>query len=266
MSASSKDLVATDISMDFGSPVKVLDEVSLRIRAGQFVSIVGPSGCGKTTLLRICAGLLAPTSGTVSIGDQGRPEPKDLGLVLQRPALLPWRSVLENVLLPAKILGLRGPAIVERAHELIEMVGLAGSELKRPSQLSGGMQQRVAIARALLHDPGLLLLDEPFGALDAITREQLNAELQAICRREQKTTLLVTHGVDEAIFLSDTVVVMGRNPGRIAGIVPVDLPRPRRWEDRSADFGRLEREVREALGRAYRSEPDAAYAGLAVGA
>jgi NitT/TauT family transport system ATP-binding protein len=260
------ELRANHISMDFKTGPRVLHDVSLRVGSGKFVSIVGPSGCGKTTLLRICAGLIPPTAGGVEVLGKGAINPADLGLVLQRPALLPWRSVLDNVLLPARILNLPMAGSRARARELIELVGLAGSEDKRPAQLSGGMQQRVAIARALLHDPGLLLLDEPFGALDAITREQLNLDLQRICRSEGKSVLLVTHGVEEAVFLSNTVIVMGRNPGRISATVSVDIPRPRSWQERTDAFTNVETAVRDALIAASESPAGVPAANVSRGA
>jgi NitT/TauT family transport system ATP-binding protein len=223
--------------------------VNAKVHRGEFVSLVGPSGCGKTTLLKICAGLISATSGTITYKDTGRSVGPGLyGFVFQQAALLPWRTVLSNVTLPATILGLpKGPAR-ERARKLLDMVHLSGAEQKYPSELSGGMQQRVAIARALLHDPELLFMDEPFGALDAMTRDDLNMELQRICLDQQKTTLFVTHDIEEAVLLSNRVFVLSRGPGRLVAIKEVDLPRPRSLEDKSKpEFYETVAEIRSLL-------------------
>ncbi len=223
--------------------------VSATIGRGEFVSFVGPSGCGKTTLLKMCAGLITRTEGHVRLAESGRTlSPREYGFVFQAPALLPWRTVLANVTLPMTILGLERSAATRRAHELIALVGLADSTGKYPSELSGGMQQRVAIARALLHDPAVLFMDEPFGALDAMTRESLNMELQRIQQHQRKTVLFVTHDIEEATLLSDRVFVMSAGPGRVVEELSIGLARPRRIESRATPaFQDLARRVRQAL-------------------
>ena len=212
-----------------GRPVLALDSVDVTIRPGEFVAIVGASGCGKTTLLNIIAGLAAPTGGKLdrapAVARQG-----GIGMVFQNPVLLPWRNVLDNVIAPAEILGMDMAEARRRAGGLLTKVGLAGFETALPYQLSGGMQQRVSICRALLSDPPLLLMDEPFGALDAITRDKMNIELQRIWIEGDKTVVLVTHSIDEAVFLSDRIVVMTPRPGRIAEVIENQLPRPRTIE------------------------------------
>jgi NitT/TauT family transport system ATP-binding protein len=211
-------------------PVTALSEVKLRLARGSFVAVIGPSGCGKSTLLRVVAGLEQPDLGGVFIRDQ-TPEAfrahGELGIVFQDPALLPWRNVGRNVALPLQVLGRPVHKYEERIRELIELVGLSGYDRALPGQLSGGMRQRVAIARALVTSPSVLLLDEPFGALDQILRRTMNLELQRIWTAHRITTLLVTHGIDEAVFLADEVVVMHAHPGRIVEIVPIPFPRPR---------------------------------------
>ena len=211
-----------------GQDLNALEGVCLDILPGEFVSIVGPSGCGKTTLLRLVAGLLAPTSGKVFVGEIEVQAPRpDVGLVFQQALLLPWFSVMRNVLLPVDVQGRRIADYQERAVDLIKMVGLAGFEKRLPSELSGGMQQRVALARSLVHDPKILLMDEPFAALDAMTRETMNIELQRIWSRQHKTVLFVTHGISESVFLSDRVVVMTPRPGRVAAVIDIPFARPR---------------------------------------
>ena len=209
--------------------VLALDEVHLEVHDGEFIAIVGASGCGKTTLLNLIAGLLGPTSGRLdrapSVDRQG-----GIGMVFQSPVLLPWRNVLGNVLAPAEILRLDRATSEVRARELLAKVDLSTFENAMPYQLSGGMQQRVAIARALLSDPPLLLMDEPFGALDALTRERMNLELQRIFAAGSKTVILVTHSIEEAVFLSDRIVAMTPRPGRVAEIIDNELPRPRSVE------------------------------------
>jgi NitT/TauT family transport system ATP-binding protein len=215
--------------------VLALSDINLTIAEGSFVSVVGPSGCGKSTLLRIVAGLLGYSEGVVSMDGQPiQGTRRDIGVVFQNSILLPWRSILENVMLPAEILGLDKGVARARAIELLKMVRLEGFENKRPSQLSGGMQQRASIARALLHDPKILLMDEPFGALDAMTREQMNLELQRIWSESGKTVIMITHSIPEAIFLGDVVVVMTARPGSLARIIDIDLPRPRGMADMGA--------------------------------
>jgi NitT/TauT family transport system ATP-binding protein len=211
-----------------GGAVVALEGVDLRVRRGEFVSIVGPSGCGKSTLLTLVAGLVEPTGGSIRIGGAGVAGPyTDLGFVFQTDLLLDWRTVLGNILLQCDMRGLDARRHQARARELIASVGLAGFEGKRPFELSGGMRQRVAICRALLLDPPMLLMDEPFGALDALTREQMQVDLQTMWQASRKTVLFVTHSISEAVFLSDRVIVMTPRPGRIHAIVDVDLPRPR---------------------------------------
>jgi len=208
--------------------VETLKPLDFEIRAGEFVAVVGPSGCGKSTLMKLVAGLLPVSGGELALGGRAVSGPQtDVGIVFQSALLLPWRRVLDNILLQAEIRGLPMAAARARAQQLVEMAGLQGFEQKYPWQLSGGMQQRVAILRALLHDPAVLLMDEPFGALDAMTRERMNLELQRIWMTSRKTVLLITHSIPEAIFLADRVFVMSERPGRIVEIVDIDLPRPR---------------------------------------
>ena len=205
-----------------------LQNVDLSIAKDEFISLVGPSGCGKSTLLRIISVLIKPSKGKVLIDGVPLSRPsRDVGIVFQQAVLLPWRSVLDNILLPAEILGLDMKQALARAHQLLEMVHLNGFEAHLPNELSGGMQQRVAICRALIHSPSVLLMDEPFAALDAMTREELGFELLRIWAIEKKTIIFVTHNISEAILLADRVVAMSPRPGRISEIVHVDLPRPR---------------------------------------
>ena len=232
-----------------GDTVQALVDINGAIAAGSFVTIVGPSGCGKSTLLRILAGLIKPSVGRVEIGGEVVTGPrKDIGMVFQSSILLPWRTVLDNVILPAEILGIPLDKARVRAHELLHLVRLDGFDNKYPQELSGGMQQRASIARALLHDPAILLMDEPFGALDAMTREQMNLELQSIWQASGKTVVLVTHSIPEAVFLGDQVLVMTPRPGRLATIIPVKLPRPRALDGMATpEFGRLTHEIRGVL-------------------
>jgi NitT/TauT family transport system ATP-binding protein len=205
-----------------------LRPTTLEIDEGEFVSVLGPSGCGKTTLLKIVAGLLPASAGRVSIAGVPVTEPPDeVGVVFQAPTLLRWRTVLDNVLVPAEARGLPRRRYEPVARDLVRLVGLDGFTEHYPRELSGGMQQRVALSRALLLDPRLLLMDEPFGALDAMTREEMNLELQRIWGERAKTVLFITHSIDEAVFLSDRVVVMTARPGRILDTLVIDLPRPR---------------------------------------
>jgi NitT/TauT family transport system ATP-binding protein len=211
-------------------PLKALSDVSFSVDADEFVTIIGPSGCGKSTLLRILADIYKPTSGEVAIGGQSPREARrrrELGVVFQDPTLFPWRDVLGNVLLPLKLAGRLNSESRAHAQALLELVGLGGFEKARPNQLSGGMKQRAAIARSLVLDPTLLLLDEPFGALDEITRQRMNLELLRIWGESGTTALLITHSLSEAVFLSDRILVMSARPGRILEQIPVDLPRPR---------------------------------------
>ncbi len=213
-----------------------LDSIQLDIAQGEFIALVGPSGCGKTTLLKIMAGLVGGFQGTVSLGGQPIVKPSiEVGVVFQEPTLLPWRTVLQNIMLPVELVKLDERKYTERAMALMKTVGLAGFEHQYPKQLSGGMRQRAGICRALVRDPKVLLMDEPFGALDAMTREFLNVELQRIWLGEggaaRKTIVFVTHSIPEAVFLADRVVVMSPRPGRVAEVVSVNLPRPRRLAD-----------------------------------
>jgi NitT/TauT family transport system ATP-binding protein len=210
-----------------GGEVQALGEIDLSIDAGEFVSIVGPSGCGKSTLLMLVSGLIPPTTGAIE-GAVG-----NIAIVFQRDVLLDWRTVLANVLLPVEIKKLNAAVHRRKARELLRSVGLAEFEEKYPAELSGGMRQRVAICRALVQDPGLLLMDEPFGALDALTREQMNLDLQRMWLRDRNTVLFITHSIEEAVLLSDRVVVMSSRPGRIADVVGNDLARPRGAHTRS---------------------------------
>jgi NitT/TauT family transport system ATP-binding protein len=233
------------------SETTALDDVSLRVQAGEFVSIVGPSGCGKSTLLKVVAGLVRPSSGSVSLlGEPVSGPQRDIGFAFQRAALLEWRGVRKNILLQAEMRGMDKARAARRADELIELTGLAGFEKALPHELSGGMQQRVALCRALLHEPPVLLMDEPFGALDALTREQLNAELNRIWRETGTTILLVTHSIAEAVFLGTRVVVMSPRPGRLIRTLSVDLPTERDYAQVMIDprFGSLTREIRQLLG------------------
>jgi NitT/TauT family transport system ATP-binding protein len=224
-----------------------IKEVTFKIYPGEFVSVVGPSGCGKSTLLKIIGGLLPKTSGDIFLENQPVEGPrKDIGIVFQEPVLLPWRTVLENTILPIEIQRLDVKAYESVAIKLLEMVGLEGFENKYPFELSGGMQQRNAITRALIHDPKILLMDEPFGALDAMTREQMNIELLKIWRKSQKTIFFITHSIPEAIFLSDRVIVFSQRPGTIAQIIETKLPRPRTLEMMNTEaFGKLSKKIRE---------------------
>jgi NitT/TauT family transport system ATP-binding protein len=208
--------------------VKAIEEVSFTVGKGEFVAILGPSGCGKSTLMLIIAGLLDATRGSVYMSGKEVTGPQtDLGIVFQKPVLLDWRRALGNVLIQVELRRLNPKHYEERARRLLNSVGLGGFENKYPFELSGGMQQRVSICRALVHDPPLLMMDEPFGALDALTREQMRIDVERLMMEERKTVLLVTHSIPEAVQLADRVIVMGPRPSTIERIIPIDLPRPR---------------------------------------
>lgn len=233
----------TVVFPDNNGGLRALDDVSFEVCPQEFICVLGPSGSGKTTLLRVLAGLLAPGAGEVNFGDHQQPR---IGMAFQQSNLMPWRTVLENVKLP---LELAGAADAEsRAREWIELVGLSGFEDNWPRDLSGGMAQRAALARALIHDPDLLLLDEPFGSLDALTRERMWTELSRIWQAKQKTVVMVTHSINESLFLADRVLVLSARPGRVKLDLKVDLPRPRNDDMRyTPHFGRLARKLKAAI-------------------
>jgi NitT/TauT family transport system ATP-binding protein len=221
-------ITVVDAVKKFEGGVLALDRFSLDARAGEFVSVVGPSGCGKSTLLRLIAGLIPLTAGTISVNGVEVTEPRqDVALMFQRPTLLPWRTALQNALLPCTLQRRADAAAEREAYELLELVGLSGFEHTYPRHLSGGMQQRVALARLLMVGVEVLLLDEPFAAVDQITRERLNVELLAVHERTSATALLVTHNIAEAVLLADRVIVMTPRPGRIADVLDVPFERPR---------------------------------------
>jgi len=224
-------LSADHVAVTYSSPrgdVTALADFDANIASGAFVSIVGPSGCGKSTLLRVIAGLVRPTRGSVSLGGTPVTGPRpDVGIVFQQPTLMPWRTALDNVLLPIRALRMDVAAGRRRALELLDLVGLADFAQRYPRELSGGMQQRVAIARGLVHEPSLLLMDEPFAALDAMTREAMTMELQRIWTATGKTIVFITHSIPEAVLSSDRVIVLSQRPGRVIAQVDIDLPRPR---------------------------------------
>jgi len=233
-----------------GEEVLALAGVNLSVAEGEFLSVVGPSGCGKTTLLRILAGLDTPTGGQAMIDDQlVKGSRDDVGIVFQAATLLPWYTVLENVLLPAGLKGDVSTAATARARDLLKLVDLADFGRKYPFELSGGMQQRVAICRALMRNPKILLMDEPFGALDAMTRETMNVELMRWCSEEKKTVVFITHSIPEAVLLGDRVVVMSPRPGRISRVLDVDIARPRGLKTMALpQFGALCDEIRTVFG------------------
>jgi len=254
-------LVAEKVSAVFANGnggLRALERVSFQVCPQEFVCLVGPSGCGKTTLLRLLAGLLTPTEGKVLFEGQPLTEPRRgtrpersrrIGFVFQKANLMPWRSVLANITLPLELQPVEPMEAKRQAEELIRLVGLSGFENSLPRDLSGGMEQRVAIARALVHNPDVLLLDEPFGALDALTRERMGSELLRIWEARKKTVVMVTHSIPEALLLSDRVLVLSPRPGRVRLSLEVTLPRPRRTEmEHSPEFGALAAEVRKAIG------------------
>ncbi len=241
-----------DVSKQFGKGgVTALEEVNLDIRPGEFVSLIGPSGCGKSTLLRVVGDLIQPTSGQVEVNGKAAARARadrDYGIVFQDSVLFEWRTVARNIGLPLELAGWSREKRRERVNEMLDLVELTGFESHHPWQLSGGMQQRVSIARALSFDPALLLMDEPFGALDEMTRERLNLELLRIWQASGSTVIFVTHSISEAVFLSTRVVVMSPRPGRITGIVEIDLPQPRTNRTREEPrFAELIRDVRRTL-------------------
>ena len=234
-----------------GQEFLAVSDVTMDVREGELVSLVGPSGCGKTTVLKILAGLHQPDGGTIQIGNANTPfDPgRDIGMVFQQALLLKWRTILDNVLLPAEIVGLPMKAARGRARDLLNLVGLTGYEAKYPQQLSGGMQQRTAIARAFIHDPKLILMDEPFGALDALTREQMNLEMLRIWRQSGKTILFVTHSIQEAVFLASHCAVLTAGPAQMAEYMAIDLPFPRTLEVKTTEaFGVYARRIYASLG------------------
>jgi NitT/TauT family transport system ATP-binding protein len=243
------DRVSKTFASADGDEVVALKDVSLRIGRQEFVTLVGPSGCGKSTLLRLIGGLIPATSGTLAIDGQAVREPReDTGIVFQAPTLLPWANVMDNVLFPLRLMYRLAPDSPERARQLLALVGLDGFEGKFPRELSGGMQQRTAICRALVHDPAILLMDEPFGALDALTREEMTIELLRIWTERPKTIVFVTHSIPEAVLLADRVVVMSPRPGRIAEIIDVPLERPRSFDQEArGEFQDCTRRIRELI-------------------
>lgn len=246
-------LTVVNVSMVFArgdTSVHALDRISLEVNDREFIAIVGPSGCGKSTLLKLVTGLRPPTSGRLFVYGKEVTRPRgDVGIVFQNPVLLPWRTILENVTLPIDVLKLDRVRGRERARELLALVGLEGFEKSYPDELSGGMQQRAAIARALVYDAPLLLMDEPFGALDAMTREQMNLELQRIWDASGKTVVFITHSIPEAVFLADRIVVMSARPGHVLEVLENPVPRMRSLDDMlQPEFGMLVREIRKLLG------------------
>lgn len=228
--------------------LEVLDNISFSIQPFSFVSMIGPSGGGKSTLLRVLSGLISPTGGEIHFGANGSNKKLKIGLVFQKANLMPWRTVLENITLPLQLTGIPSKNAQEQAMQMVEIVGLNGFENSLPHDLSGGMAQRVAIARSLVQDPDILLLDEPFGALDALTRERMGEELLRIWRTTHKTVLMVTHSISEAIYLSDRVLVLTQRPARICLDFPVGLARPRTEEIRySPRFAELAHQLRQQL-------------------
>jgi NitT/TauT family transport system ATP-binding protein len=244
------DRVTQTLTSADGTSVNVLNDVSLTLKKHEFVALIGPSGCGKSTILRLIAGLLTPTSGQVEIYGVRVTEPRDeIGVVFQKPTLLPWLTVLDNVTFPMKHkYGRVDPRETKRAVELLELVGLQDFARAQPHELSGGMQQRAAIARSLLHDPDILLMDEPFSALDALTRDEMSFELLRIWTERPKTVVFVTHSIPEAVLLADRIVVMSTRPARVSEVIDVPLDRPRSLETLTDPvFQRLANEIREKV-------------------
>ncbi len=238
-----RDLKA--IFPDGNGGLHALGAVTFSVCPQEFVCVLGPSGSGKSTLLRLLAGLLMPTSGEVAFNSPANPR---IGFVFQQANLMPWRTVHQNITLPLELDGANPETARQKAQELIDLVGLNGFETSLPRDLSGGMAQRVALARALVHDPDILLLDEPFGSLDALTRERMWTELSRIWQARRKTVIMVTHSIGEALFLADRVLVLTARPGRIKLDLPVDLPRPREEDIRyTLHFGNLARKLKDAI-------------------
>jgi NitT/TauT family transport system ATP-binding protein len=239
-----QDLTAVFAEND-GGGLRALDDVTFSVNPREFICVLGPSGSGKTTLLRILAGLLAPTEGSIRYAGGLNPR---IGFVFQQANLMPWRTVIQNILLPLEVERLPAETARARAQELVELVGLQGFESSFPRDLSGGMAQRVALARALIHDPDILLLDEPFGSLDALTRERMWTELSRIWQARQKTVIMVTHSIGESLFLADRVLVLTARPGRVKLDLKVDLARPRLDDVRyTAHFGNLAKKLKAAI-------------------
>jgi NitT/TauT family transport system ATP-binding protein len=249
VTAAAPFLQVHDLTVTFADAkgeLEALDGVSFQVYPQEFLCVVGPSGSGKSTMLRVLAGLLRPTGGQVSFADGRQVR---LGVVFQQANLMPWRNVIENITLPLELRGVDAQDARRKASDLIEQVGLSGFAEAWPRTLSGGMAQRVAIARALIQDPDLLLLDEPFGSLDALTRERMGNELLDLWQSRRKTVIMVTHSISEALLLSDRVLVFSQRPGRVSLDMPVDLPRPRSESVRyTPHFGEMARKLREAIG------------------
>jgi NitT/TauT family transport system ATP-binding protein len=249
------------------APVQAVASASIDVARGEFVSLLGPSGCGKSTLLMMIAGLEKPTGGSILLGGTEIKQPRrEIGIIFQDATLLPWKSALDNVLFPVRILKLPIEPYRRRARELLAMVGLSDFENKKPSQLSGGMRQRVAICRALIHDPDILLMDEPFSALDAITRDQMNVALSEILETYKKTVIFVTHSIREAAFLSDRVVVMGGRPSTIVLDMKMPFERPRRFEiEETPEFTAVCRKLRLTIEDAHHGPSLGLHAGPRAG-
>ena len=250
MEANAGAIGVSAVSKVFPSGLEALRGVSVDIHPGEFVSCVGPSGCGKSTLLKLIGGLLEPSTGEISVGGRKVSGPRrDVGVMFQTSVLFPWRTVLENVLLPIEVFGLERATAIDKARGILRLVGLEGREGAYPRELSGGMQQRAALSRVLITDPPIILMDEPFGALDEFTRERMNLELLRIWSERGQSIIFVTHSINEAVFLSDRIVVMDTLPGRVLAVVDVPLARPRSIEVmKSPEFAKTAFEVREYLG------------------
>ena len=250
MEANAGAIGVSAVSKVFPTGLEALRAVSVDIHPGEFVSFVGPSGCGKSTLLKLIGGLLEPSTGEITVGGRKVSGPRrDVGVMFQTSVLFPWRTVLEHVLLPIEVFGLERAAALDKARGILRLVGLDGREGAYPRELSGGMQQRAALSRVLITDPPIILMDEPFGALDEFTRERMNLELLRIWSERGQSIIFVTHSINEAVFLSDRIVVMDTLPGRVLAVVEVPLARPRSIEVmKSPEFARTAFEVREYLG------------------